>query len=163
MRLAFAMARVPRVQRPIFGYVLGMRMLLGRGRPVMRKVYLGRGPRDEVHEGLEGNTMNVALSSARFTQVMPNVDRCLSSLVLLYCKSVDDVSNAHALIVQRDRYKQCMQRIIQVCPTFEDVELSDTAVCQGLPENAVPQAFGDSATCMPEMATMRMTMEGPAS
>ena len=142
---------------------LGMRMLLGRGRPVMRKVYLGRGPRDEVHQGLQGNSMIVAQPSARFSEVMPNVHHCSSSLVLLFCKSVDDVKNSHALVVERARYKECMQRRIQVCPTFADVELSDIAINQDLPANGVPQAFVDSAISMPEMAIMRTTMDGPVA
>jgi len=107
---------------------LAMRMLLGRGRPVMRKLYLGRGPRDEVHQGLQGNTLIVAQPSARFTEVVPNVHHCCSSLVLLFCKSVDDVRNAHALVVQREQYKECMQRRIHVCSTFADVVLSDNAM-----------------------------------
>ena len=117
---------------------LAMRMLLGRGRPVMRKVYLGRGPRDAVHQGLQGNTMIVAQPSAQCTDVVPNVHHCSSSLVLLFCKSVDKVRNAHALVAQRDRYKECMQRRIQVCPAFADVDLSDIAINQDLPANGVP-------------------------
>jgi hypothetical protein len=129
----------------------------------MRKLYLGRGPRDEVHQGLQGNTLIVAQPSARFTEIIPNVHRCCSSLVLLFCKSVDDVRNAHALVVQREQYKECMQRRIHVCSTFADVVLSDNAMNQDLPSNDVPQAFIDSAIAMPEMATMRTTMDGPAS
>ena len=35
---------------------LGTRLLLGLGRPMIRKLYLGRGPRDEVQQGLQGST-----------------------------------------------------------------------------------------------------------
>ncbi len=142
---------------------LAMRLLLGRGRPMMRTVYLGRGPRDEVHQGLQGNTMIIAQPNAKYEQVMPNVPHALDSLVLMFCKTVDDVSRAHTLVVQRGRYAECMRHRIAVCPTFADVRLDDEAMLRDLPENAVPTAFIEHATCMPEASTMRTTMDGPAS
>ena len=45
---------------------LGMRLRLGLGRPVMRVLYLGKGQRDEVHRGLQGNTMITAQPSATY-------------------------------------------------------------------------------------------------
>ena len=120
---------------------LGMRLLLGRGRPVMRQLYLGRGPRDEVHKGLQGNTMIIAQPSAQYAQVMPSVSQCLSSLVLMFCNSVDDVSKAHTLVVERDQYAKWMQRRIEVCPTFQDVKIDLSAMRDELPEVGVPQAL----------------------
>jgi hypothetical protein len=141
---------------------LGMRLLLGRGRPMMRQLYLGRGPRDEVHQGLQGNTMIIAQPSAQYNQVMPNVSHCPSTLVVMFCNSVEDVSRAHNLVVQHDKCADCVRRRIAVCPTFADVRVDEDAIRTDLPDNAVPPAFIHHATAMPEMATMRTTIDGPA-
>ena len=50
-----------------------------------------------------------------------------------------------------------------MCPTFADVQLDEEAMVRDLPEDAVPRAFVDHATSMPETASMRTTMDGPAS
>ena len=63
---------------------------------MMRSLYLGRGPRDEVHRGLQGNTMIVAQASATYKQVLPDVNNVLGGLNVMFCKSVDDVSEAQA-------------------------------------------------------------------
>ena len=42
------------------GVSLGARLLRGLGRPMIRKLYLGRGPRDEVQQGFQGNTVIMA-------------------------------------------------------------------------------------------------------
>ena len=129
----------------------------------MRSLYLGRGPRDEVHRGLQGNTMIVAQASATYKQVLPDVNNVLGGLIVMFCKSVDDVSKAQALTVQAERYAPAMRRRILVCPTFEDVKLDEEAVARDLPAAGVPPAFVEHAAPLPEMATMRTTMDGPAS
>ena len=140
---------------------LAMRLLLGLGRPVMRCLYLGRGPRNEVHRGLQGNTMIVAQASATYKQVVPDVNHVLNGLNVMFCKTVDDVSNAHTLMVQPEQYAPAMRRRILVCPTFENVKLDEEAVARELPTAGVPPAFVDQAVPMPETATMRTTMEIP--
>ena len=142
---------------------LAMRSLLGRGLPMMRSLYLGRGPRDEVHRGLQGNTMIVAQASATYKQVLPDVNNVLGGLNIMFRQSVDDVSKAQALTVQAERYAPAMRRRILVCPTFEDVKLDEEAVARDLPAAGVPPAFVEHAVPLPEMATMRTTMDGPAS
>ena len=129
----------------------------------MRTLYLGRGPRDEVHRGLQGNTMIVAQPSAKYKQVVPDVNHAISGLTVMYCQSVDEVSKAHTLTVQPEQYTPAMRRRIQVCPTFENVHLDEEAVNQQLPAEGVPPAFVEHAVAMPETATMRTTMDGPAS
>ena len=149
---------------PLFrDLTLAMRLLLGLGRPMMRSLYLGRGPRDEVHRGLQGNTMIVAQPSAVYTQVVPDVNHALTGLTVMFCKSVDDVSKAHVLTVQPELYVPAMRRRILVCPTFENVKLDEEAVHRDLPAEGVPAAIIEHAVAMPETATMRTTMDGPAS
>ena len=50
-----------------------------------------------------------------------------------------------------------------MCPTFENVKLDEEAVTRDLPTEGVPLAFVEHAVAMPETATMRTTMDGPAS
>ena len=71
---------------------------------MMRTIYLGRGPRDEVHQGLQGNTMIIAQPSAKYSQVMPNITHTLDSWALMFCNDVEDVTRAHMLVVQRAKY-----------------------------------------------------------
>ena len=97
---------------------LGTRLLLGLGRPMIRKLYLGRGPRDEVQQGFQGNTMIMAQPRATYGQVVPNADVALQSLIAMFCNSVADVSRAHTLVANRSRYVAGMERRIRVCPTF---------------------------------------------
>ena len=79
----------------------------------MRVLYLGRGPRDEVHRGLQGNTMIVAQPSANYKQLVPDINHTLGGLTVMFCKSVDEVSNAHALVVQPEQYVPAMRRRIR--------------------------------------------------
>ena len=120
----------------------------------MRQLYLGRGPRDEVHQGFSGNSLLVG---------QPTAANVLRTLVVLFCKSTEDVSRAHALVVQRDKYTACMEHRIAVCPTFANVQLDRQACDSELPANAVPQSFVDHATAMPEMINLRTSMDGPAT
>ena len=71
--------------------------------------------------------MLIAQPTAESSQVMPDVPNVLKTLALLFCKSPDDVRRAHTLVVQRDRYVECMEHRIAICPVFENVEL---AICR---------------------------------
>ena len=129
----------------------------------MRGLYLGRGPRDEVHRGLQGNTMIVAQPSAMYKQVVPDVSHVTSNLTVMFCKSVDEVSRAHTLMVQPEQCAPAMRRRILVWPTFEDVTLDEEALNRDLPSEGVPAAFIEHAVAMPEAEKMRTAMDGPAS
>ena len=50
-----------------------------------------------------------------------------------------------------------------MCPTFENVKLDEEAMKRDLPSEGVPAAFTEHAVSIPEMETMRTTMDGPAS
>jgi hypothetical protein len=81
----------------------------------------------------------------------------------MFCNSVDDVSKAHTFTVQPKQYAPAMRRRIHVCPTFENVKLDEETVIRDLPTEGVPRAFIEYAMAMPETATMRTAMDGPAS
>ena len=140
-----------------------MRLFLGLGRPSMRSRYLGRGPHDEVHRVLQGNTMIVAQATADYTQVIPDLNNVLSELTVMSCNSVDDVSKAHTPTVHPKQYAPAMRRRIHVCPTFENVKLAEEALTRDLPREGMPPAFIEHAMAMPETTTMRTTMDVPAS
>ena len=143
---------------------LGTRLLLGLGRPMIRKLYLGRGPRDEVQQGFQGNTMIMAQPRATYAQVFLNADVALQSLIVMFCNSVDDVSRAHTLVVNRSRYVAGMQRRIRVCPTFADVVLDPTQLQHQLQEEVgVPPAVVQAAVPMPEIRHLNTTRDGPAT
>ena len=85
--------------------------------------------------------MIVAQPSATYKQVMPDVNHALSALNVMFCKSVNEVSNAHTLMVQPEQCAPAMRRRILVCSTFADVQLDEEAVTRDLPTAEVPPAF----------------------
>ena len=85
--------------------------------------------------------MIVAQPSATYKQVVHDVNHVLSGLNVMFCKTVDDVSNAHTLIVQPQQCGAAMRRRILVCPTFAHVKLDEEAVARDLPTTGVPPAF----------------------
>ena len=128
----------------------------------MRQLFLGRGPGDEVHKGMTGNSMLIAQSSPGYDQTLPNLSSLNDGLVVLFCKSVDDVSKAQMLIVERERYRQMMQHRQKVCPTFAEVVLDHAAVDR-LPQAGVRDVAIQAAQSMPEAASVQTVIQGPAS
>ena len=84
----------------------------------MRQLFLGRGADDEVHKGTTGNTMLISQPSPSYEQVLPNTDVLTEGLVVLFCKSTEDVSKAQVLVVNREEYRAMVQHRKQVCPVF---------------------------------------------
>ena len=84
---------------------LATRMLSSSARLTMRQLFLGRGADDEVHKGMSGNTMLISQPSPSYDQVMPNLASLSDRLVVLFCRSVDDVSKAQMLFVNREQYR----------------------------------------------------------
>ncbi len=142
---------------------LGMRMLLSRGRIIMRQLFLGKGRDDEVQKGLAGNPMLIAQAQATPEQIVPSVQAACEALVVLFCGSADDVRHAQALVVEREPYQRCVELRKQVRPTFADVTIASHAIAQELPEHGVPDSFAACAQHMPEVEHLKTTMEGPAS
>ena len=140
---------------------LGMKMLLSSARLVMKQLFLGRGTPDEVEKGLTGNTMIFAQPEASYEQVMPNMDAVTSGLVVLYCRSVADVSNARTLFVDREPYRRCLELRKRVCPAFQNVTIDDSTI-KSLPTIGVPEDVLNSAVFMPEATHIKTTMHGPA-
>ena len=141
---------------------LATRLLASSARLVMRQLFLGKGADDEVHKGMTGNTMLISQPSPSYEQVFPNVQGLPDKLVVLFCKSIDDVSKAQVLMVNREQYREMMLHRRRVCPSFTDIVL-DEAALHGLPDDGVPDFVLGSAIHMHEAAKVQTTLHGPAN
>jgi hypothetical protein len=128
----------------------------------MRQLFLGRGAEEEVHKGMTGNTVLIAQPSPGYEQVLPSTEALTGGIVVLFCKSVDEVSRAQMLVVNRDAYRALVAHRKQVCPVFADTAIDNDAIDR-LPTSGVPQELVDSAQAMPEAGSVKTTMHGPAN
>ena len=128
---------------------LGTKLLLGKGRPVLRQIFLGQGAANESYKGLIGNTILVSQAQVQTEQILPSINKLLDTLVIVFCKSVDEVRKCKALTVNRSQYIECLQLRKKVCPAFFDVNVAVAELGQ-LPENGVPEAFVEHAIGLPE-------------
>ena len=94
--------------------------------------------------------------------MLPNTGVLTEGLVVLFCKSTEDVSKAQVLVVNREEYRAMVHHRKQVCPVFGTTTI-DSAAIDNLPENAVPDILIQGATHMPETSHIKTTMHGPAS
>ena len=141
---------------------MATRMLASSARLIMRQLFLGRGPVNEVHKGVSGNTMLISQPSASYEQVLPNTRAMNEGLVVLFCKDVTDVSKAQMLMVNREQYKKIMNHRRKVCECFSNIVI-DSDEIEKLPENGVPDVICESAQCMPETKRMQTTVHGPGN
>ena len=63
----------------------------------MRQLCLGRGAQDEVQKGMTGNTMLIAQPAPSYEQVLPSTRALTEGMVVMFCKSVDDVKKRRCL------------------------------------------------------------------
>ena len=97
---------------------LATRMLSSSARLIMRQLFLGRGGEDEVHKGMTGNTMLISQPSPEYDHVVPNLASLNDGLVVLSCRSVDDVSKAQMLFVIHEQYRFMVQHRQKGVPIF---------------------------------------------
>ena len=141
---------------------MATRRLASSARLIMKQVFLGRGPHDECQKGMTGNTMLIAQPSPGYETVLPNPEALSEGVVVLFCKSIEDVSKAEMLVVNREQYREMVQYRRLVCPTFADVSI-DAAAIDALPDEAVPAVLLQGAQAMPEAANVKTVMQGPAN
>ena len=141
---------------------LATRMLASSARLIMRQLMLGRGADEEVHKGVTGNSMLVAQPGPSYDQVLPSMHALTDGIVVLFCKSVDDVAKAQTLIVDREQYRALVLHRSQVCPVFANARI-DHAEVDKLPKSAVPQPLMQGAQFMPEASDVKTTIHGPAN
>ena len=82
---------------------LGTRLLSCLGRPVWRKLILGKGDKDEQEAGIGGNC--VLFAQARPEELVaalpPTTEKLQESFVFLFARSLEEVSRAQVLVVNR--------------------------------------------------------------
>ena len=110
----------------------------------MRQLFLGRGAHDEVHKGMTGNTMLIAQPSPSYEQVLPNMSTLSEGLVVLFCNSIDDVTRAQMLVVDREQYRAMVHHRQQVCPVFANIRIAEDVI-DDLPQSAVPEVLVQNA------------------
>ena len=85
---------------------LGLRLLLGLGRPVLRKLMLGPGRKEDRQSGTTGNHVLVSQGSPSISEVLPPSLRQLSdSFVAVFGQNKEDFSKCQLLTVNRNAYK----------------------------------------------------------
>ena len=109
---------------------VGTRMLSCLGRPVWRKLILGKGEKDEQEKGIGGNC--ILLAQARphdfAASLPPKIEELQESFVALFSRSIDQVSKAHVLIVHRDDYLALIRLRKQVCQVYAEIPLNEERV-----------------------------------
>ena len=138
---------------------LGEEMLLGLGRACYRKIMLGKTKQDESYSGLQGNTILLAQASPKVSQVLPpDTTELQETLVVAYCKSIDEIHASQMFTVSRDKFIKCAEYRKTVNPAFFDATIS----ADDLPEHGVPESILACALPLPEVENIRATMDGPA-
>lgn len=138
---------------------LGTKLLLGKGRPVMRQIFLGPSTAKESYKGLVGNTILLAQAEAKTTQILPSLNKVLDQLVIVFTRSVEEVKTCKALTVNRAEFVDCLRLRKKHCPVFFDTDIDQDAV-QKLPVEGVPNEFIEHAIHLPE-STFLQRMQGP--
>ena len=92
----------------------------------MGQLFLGRGRNDEVHHGMTGNTVLIELPCPSYEQVLPSMAALAEGMVVLFCKSTDDVSRAEVLVVDREQYRALVHHRNHVCPAFANTRIDES-------------------------------------
>ena len=143
---------------------LGTRMLSCLGRPVWRKLILGKGDKDEQEKGIGGNS--ILLAQARpeelATSLPPTTEQMQNTFVVLFCRSIEEVSRAQMLVVNRQDYISLVQTRQRVCPVYAEIRLDEERM-QQWSENDVPKELLACAQRLPETEKVCIATVGPAS
>ena len=142
---------------------LGLRLLLGLGRPCFRKLLLGKGQKDTLQSGLTGNHILISQASATLAEALPPSSTHLKdSFVVIFGQNANDLRKCHLLTVQRDAYKALAAERARVNAIFAEVPL-DQAAMNALPSNGVPQQLLDCAIQMSEVDEYKAKRQGPST
>ena len=143
---------------------LGTRLLSCLGRPVWRKLILGKGDKDEQESGIGGNC--ILLAQARPEELVaalpPTTEQLQESFVVLFARSLEEVSRAQMLVVNRQDYVELVSTRRRVCPVYADIPL-DAERTRQWPENGVPEELLACAQQLPETDRVCIASVGPAS
>ena len=139
-------------------------MLSCLGRPVWRKLILGKGDRDEQEKGIGGNS--ILLAQARPEELAaalpPTAAQLQESFVVLFARGIEQVGKAQMLVVNRQEYVDLVQTRKRVCHSYAEIPLDEERV-RRFPENGVPQELLACAQHLPETEEVCIASVGPAS
>ena len=108
---------------------LGLRVLLGLGRPCFRKLLLGVGRREDRQSGATGNHVLVSQGSPSLSQVLPPSSRHLSnSFVAVFGHDKEDLTKCQVLTVSRSAYKTLVEERVRVNAAFARTVIDQQAV-----------------------------------
>jgi len=142
---------------------LGLRMLLGGGRAIFRKLPLGKGPLEDRESGLAGNHVLVAHSKPMAQPMLPPTAEQLSEhFVAVFCESPDDLEKGQFLQVNREDYKTLAQLRCDVNPAFAETKISMDAV-ERWPVSGVPEEIRRCGMLTPEAERMEFLGTGPGA
>ena len=142
---------------------LGLRMLLGTGRPCFRKLLLGKGQKEDLQSGFTGNHVLLSQATPNFAAGLPPTAEELSeNFVVIYGRSPEELRKCHILTVQRDDYRALIEERCRVNSTFANTPVNQTAV-NALPEDGVPAQIMQCAVRMEEVENYQPTRQGPGS
>ena len=142
---------------------LGLRMLLGLGRPCFRKLLLGKGQKDTLQSGFTGNHILISQASASLVETLPPPSTQLKdSFVVIFGQDAGDLRKCQLLTVQREAYRSLVTERAQVNDIFSHVPL-DEAAANALPLNGVPQQLLECAVQIPEVEHYKVTRAGPGT
>jgi len=142
---------------------LGLRLLLGLGRPCFRKLLLGAGRREDKESGTTGNHVLVSQGSPSLSDVLPPSSRHLSdSFVAVFGRDKEDLSKCQVLTVSRSVYKILVEERVRVNNAFVRTTIDQRAV-ESLPENGVPQQLMECGVQMEEVDKYSATRCGPGT
>ena len=128
---------------------LGLRLLLGLGRPCFRKLLLGRGRTEDRESGTTGNHVLVSQGSPTMEEVLPPSSRHLSaSFVVVFGQNIEDLSKCQVISVRREDYKTLVPQRICTNSHFGSTCIDQQAV-NALPENGVPEQLTGCAVQVP--------------
>ena len=143
---------------------LGTRLLSCLGRPVWRKLILGKGDKDDLQHGVTGNS--ILLAQARpdhlAASLPPPAEQLQDTFVVLFSRSIEEVKKAKMLVVNRQDFIDLVRTRQHVCTAYADIPLDDERA-QQLPENDVPNDILSCAQHLPEAEKVNITKVGPVS
>ena len=92
-------------------------MLSCLGRPVWRKLILGKGDRDEQEKGIGGSC--ILLAQARpeelATSLSPTTNKLQDTFVVLRAHNIESANKAQELIVNWQEYRKLLETWSRVC------------------------------------------------
>ena len=140
------------------------KLLLSLGRPVMRKIVLGKGDRADLSSGLAGNTILLAQPTTGeiCQQLPPARNAATDRITVVFTTARQDVKKVPQLCVSRSQYLECARLRQELCYAFRSVRVSEEQALELLPEEGVPECFVEDAIPMKEAQFFEGSLDGPA-